>query len=271
MHTFFATVLLQHVAGVLRAEETKPGLAVAQGRALLQSLLPEADALHIRAPQPLQGLARAPAPSMQYRLNNFDLPNPPKPLRDQVLVKLRRMSETTTGGLLVPTGEAEKPKEGYVVAVGSGAVDGLTGKLLPHTIAEGDLCLLANLNGEKVTYEGESHIFTSTDQIIGCYEGGSMTIEAFRPTLDHVVLEMREQQEETATGIALAFDDDDEDNNVGVVAAVGPGDVLSTGETLPSELKPGQNVMYEKNAGSKVQIGGKPFKVVRERECLSVW
>merc|ERR1719482_1801825 len=122
----------------------------------------------------------------------------------------------------MPTGDMEKPKEGTVLAVGPGAVDGLTGKVLPHSIAEGDLCLLANLNGEKVTYEGENCIFTSIDQIIGCYEGGSMTIEAFRPTLDHVVLEMREQQEETATGIALAFDDDGDDNTVGTVAAVGP-------------------------------------------------
>ena len=29
-------------------------------------------------------------------------------------MKLRRMDDRTTGGLLVPTGDAEKPKEGYV-------------------------------------------------------------------------------------------------------------------------------------------------------------
>jgi chaperonin GroES len=265
MRTFFATVLVQHAVGVLRAEDTNAALP------LLQSLVPDADAFQIRAPQLREGLARAAAPSMQYRLNNFDLPAPPKPLRDQVLVKLRRMDDRTTGGLLVPTGDAEKPKEGHVLAVGPGAVDKLTGKLLPVPVAEGDLCLLANLNGEKVTYQNENCMFISMSKIIGCYEGGSMTIDAFRPTLDHVVLEMREQEETTTTGIALALDEDDEDNNLGMVAAVGPGEVLSNGETQPSAVAPGQNVLYEKYAGTKVKIGGKPYKVVRESECLSVW
>jgi chaperonin GroES len=265
MHAFFATVLVQHAVGVLRAEETKPALP------LLKSLVPEADAFQIRATQPLRdGLARAPAASMQYRLNNYDLPNPPRALRDQVLVKLRRMDDRTTGGLLVPTGDAEKPKEGYVLTVGPGAVDGLTGKVMPVAVKEGDLCLLANLNGEKVTYDGENCMFIQSDQIIGCYEGGKMTIDDFRPTLDHVVLEIKEQEEMTTTGIALAGDSEDDDN-VGVVAVVGPGDLLSTGETLPIALSPGENVLYEHNAGVKVKIGGKDYKVVRESDCLSVW
>ena len=57
--------------------------------------MPEADAFQIRATQPLrEGLARAPAASMQYRLNNYDLPNPPRALRDQARTRLGSTAST---------------------------------------------------------------------------------------------------------------------------------------------------------------------------------
>ena len=55
---------------------------------------------------------RASALTMEEnRLNNYVLPGPMNLLGNQVMVKLRKVDDKTTGGLFVPTGEIEKPKE----------------------------------------------------------------------------------------------------------------------------------------------------------------
>ena len=108
--------------------------------------------------------ARAPAPAMETRLNNYVLPGPMRPLGNQVMVKLRKLDDKTTGGLFVPTADTEKPKEGIVVLAGPGSRHPDTGALVECPVKEGDLVLLSDYAGEKVDYNGESHIF--------CDQGG---------------------------------------------------------------------------------------------------
>ena len=44
-----------------------------------------------------------------------------KPLHDRVLIKVLDSDEKTAGGIIIPDTAKEKPQEGEVVAVGSGA------------------------------------------------------------------------------------------------------------------------------------------------------
>jgi len=44
-----------------------------------------------------------------------------RPLHDRVLVKRIESDEKTAGGLIIPDSAKEKPQEGEIVAVGTGA------------------------------------------------------------------------------------------------------------------------------------------------------
>lgn len=73
-------------------------------------------------------------------------------------MKLRRAEDKTGGGLFLATEEAERPKEGVVVAAGPGLPHPDTGKLLENPLKEGDLVLLSDFSGEKVDYNDQSHV-----------------------------------------------------------------------------------------------------------------
>jgi len=207
---------------------------------------------------------------MEYRLNNYVLPGPLQPLNNQALVKMRAIQEQTGGGLFVPTEDTEKPKEGLVIAAGPGVTHPESGKLLANPVKEGDLVLLSDFNGEKVEYNGESHMFVDASTLLGMFENKEMTASAFRPLGDRVMVEMSAAATETTTGIALALDDDDEANS-GEVVAVGAGAAQANGELKPIGIKAGESVMYARYAGSEAKMDGKRFAIVQEKDCIAKW
>jgi len=217
-----------------------------------------------------QDARRAAAPAMEYRLNNYILPGPMQPLNNNVLVKLRKVDETTSGGLFVPTADTEKPKEGVVVAAGPGNTHPTTGALLPCPVKEGDLVLLRDFTGQDVDYNGQKHLFVDAGSLLGCFEGGTIAIDAFRPIGENLMVSMTEAATETTTGIALAGMDDD-DANLGQVVAVGPGKTSAGGEQKAVAVTPGESVMYQKRAGAETNVEGKRFKIVAESDCLAKW
>jgi chaperonin GroES len=81
-----------------------------------------------------------------------------RPNSAQVMIKLRKLDEKTTGGLFVPTADAEKPKEGFVIAAGPGRVNPDSGETFPCPVKEGDLVLIKDFTGEKVDYDGAQHV-----------------------------------------------------------------------------------------------------------------
>ena len=213
---------------------------------------------------------RAQVRMAEYRLNNYILDGPMKPLGNQVLVKMRKVSEQTDGGLFVPTADSEKPKEGFVVAAGPGSVHPETGELIACPVKEGDLVLLSDFVGEKVEYNGEGHIFVNADGLLGVFSDQSMTVSSFSPIGDRVLVELAEAETTTSTGIALAMDED-EDENSGTVAAVGAGKILDNGKLRPVGIEPGESVMYRRRSGADAKLEGKKFKIVSESECVCKW
>lgn len=208
----------------------------------------------------------------EHRLNNYVLDGPLQPLGNQVIIKLRRLDETTTGGLFLATSDEEKkkPKEGLVVGAGPGKYHSETGALLPCSVKEGELVLLSDFTGEKVDYDGEQHVLVDADSLLGSFENKQITADAFRPMGDNVLIAKAEAVSETTTGIALAGQDE-EDGNQGEVVAVGAGAMLPSGERRPVCISPGESVMYKPYCGSDATFDGKEFKVVSEAECLAKW
>lgn len=215
--------------------------------------------------------ARAPACSMdEYRLNNYILPGPMKPLGNQALIKLRKLEEKTGGGLFVPTAETEKPKEGFVVEAGPGRVNSETGELIESPVKVGDLVLLSDYSGEKVDYNGEKHIFVDADNLLGKFTNSELASSSFVPLGDRVLVAVADQAKETTTGIALALDDDGEDNS-GEVVAVGSGAYADNGKQTPVGITPGESVMFNRYGGAEAKIDGKRFKIVSEKDCIAKW
>jgi chaperonin GroES len=204
-------------------------------------------------------------------LNNTRLSRPLAPLGNQVLVKLRRGEEKTGGGLFVPSAEAEKPKEGTVVAVGPGTFDEESGKITPCMVAPGDLVLLSDFTGDNVDYNGQKHIFVDGDSILGVFANNEVTVSGFTPLGDRVMVAMAQKATETTTGIALALDEEDSADSMGEAVAVGAGRYYNGSEIKPVDVSVGDTVLYRERSGSEANIDGQRFVIVEERNLLAKW
>ena len=72
-----------------------------------------------------------------------------RPLHDRVLVRRIDEEEKSAGGIIIPDTAKEKPSEGEVVSVGSGARDE-AGKVQPLDVKKGDKILFGKWSGTEV-------------------------------------------------------------------------------------------------------------------------
>ena len=77
-----------------------------------------------------------------------------RPLHDRVVVRRLDSEEKTKGGIIIPETAKEKPQEGEVIAVGSGARDE-AGKLVPLDVKKGDRVLFGKWSGTEVKIDGQ--------------------------------------------------------------------------------------------------------------------
>ncbi|MAF95108.1 MAG: co-chaperone GroES [Rhodospirillaceae bacterium] len=89
-----------------------------------------------------------------------------KPLHDRVLVERVEQDEKTAGGIIIPDTAQEKPMEGKVIAVGSGA-RGEDGKITPLDVKAGDKVLFGKWSGTEVTIDGKELIIMKESDIMG--------------------------------------------------------------------------------------------------------
>ena len=100
-----------------------------------------------------------------------------KPLHDRVLVKRLEQDEKTSGGIIIPDTAKEKPIQGEVVAVGSGARDD-SGKVIPMDVKVGDVVLFSKWGGTEIKIEGQELLVLKESDIIGIVEGGASSKKA---------------------------------------------------------------------------------------------
>jgi chaperonin GroES len=72
-----------------------------------------------------------------------------RPLHDRVLVRRVEAEEKTAGGIIIPDSAKEKPAEGIVVSVGSGA-RAENGTITPLDVKAGDRVLFGKWSGTEV-------------------------------------------------------------------------------------------------------------------------
>jgi len=100
-----------------------------------------------------------------------------RPLHDRVVVKRVDSEEKTKGGIIIPDTAKEKPQEGEIVAVGSGARDE-SGKLVPLDVKAGDRVLFGKSSGTEVKLHGEDLLIMKESDIMGII-GCSLTLPLF--------------------------------------------------------------------------------------------
>jgi chaperonin GroES len=89
-----------------------------------------------------------------------------RPLGDRVLIKRVEEEEKTKGGIIIPDTAKEKPQEGEILAVGSGARDE-SGKLVPLDVKAGDRILFGKWSGTEVKLDGEDLLIMKESDIMG--------------------------------------------------------------------------------------------------------
>jgi len=92
-----------------------------------------------------------------------------KPLHDRVLVERVSSEDKTKGGIIIPDTAQEKPMEGKVLAVGSGARNE-NGQVVALDVKKGDRILFGKWSGTEVKIDGKELLIMKESDIMGIIE-----------------------------------------------------------------------------------------------------
>ena len=88
------------------------------------------------------------------------------------------------------------------------------------------------------------------------------------PLGDRVVLKQVEAEETTKSGLILTTSAQEKPQEAEVIA-VGPGGMVD-GKEVTMQVKPGDKVIYSKDAGNEVKLEGEEYIIVRQNDILAV-
>jgi chaperonin GroES len=89
-----------------------------------------------------------------------------RPLHDRVVVRRVESEAKTKGGIIIPDTAKEKPQEGEIVAVGTGARDD-KGNIVALDVKAGDRVLFGKWSGTEVKLDGEDLLIMKEADIMG--------------------------------------------------------------------------------------------------------
>lgn len=94
-----------------------------------------------------------------------------RPLRDKVVVERTEAEEKTAGGIVLPDTAKDKPKQGAVIAVGTGRVLD-SGESKPLEVRSGDTVLFSSFAGSEVKVDGKEYLIMNENEILAVVENG---------------------------------------------------------------------------------------------------
>ena len=89
-----------------------------------------------------------------------------RPLHDRVLVRRIEAAAKTAGGIIIPDTAQEKPQEGEVVAIGTGA-RAEDGTIVPLDLKAGDRILFGKWSGSEVRLDDEDLLIMKESDVLG--------------------------------------------------------------------------------------------------------
>lgn len=97
----------------------------------------------------------------------------------------------------------------------------------------------------------------------------SKTKTNLKPLDDRIVVQPKQAEEKTASGIYLP-ESAKEKPQTGTVIAAGPGKLNDDGSRTELSVKVGDTVLYGKYSGTEIELDGDTVMVMRENELLGV-
>ncbi len=94
-----------------------------------------------------------------------------RPLGDKIIIKRAEAQSKTESGIYLPETAKDKPKEGKIVALGSGILNKETGKYIPFSVKKGDRVIFNSYAGTEIKIDGEELLIMTEDDILGIIEG----------------------------------------------------------------------------------------------------
>jgi chaperonin GroES len=79
-----------------------------------------------------------------------------QPINNYVLIEVTKTEEKTPGGIVIPDTAREKPRDGEVISIATGASD---------EISIGDRVIYKEFSGTEVTHEGEKYLLVPVSDI----------------------------------------------------------------------------------------------------------
>jgi chaperonin GroES len=90
-----------------------------------------------------------------------------------------------------------------------------------------------------------------------------------RPLHDRIIVKRLEEEEGRAGSIIIP-DSAKEKPQQAKVISVGKGRLLSGGDRVAPDVKPGDRILFGKYSGSEVKVDGEDYLILREDEILGV-
>ncbi len=93
-----------------------------------------------------------------------------RPLGEKILVKRAEAQSKTDAGIFLPESAKDQPKEGKIIALGSGILNKDTGEYMPFTVKKGDRVIFTSYAGTEVKIGDDEMLILSQDDILGIIE-----------------------------------------------------------------------------------------------------
>ena len=90
-----------------------------------------------------------------------------------------------------------------------------------------------------------------------------------KPLGDRVILQLQEEEEQTIGGIVIANNAKEKPQS-GKVVAVNDGRVLDNGTKVDPSVKVGDQVLFDKYAGTEVKYQGAKYLVLHEKDIVAI-
>ncbi|MDA0803197.1 MAG: co-chaperone GroES [Planctomycetota bacterium] len=90
-----------------------------------------------------------------------------RPLGDKILVKRDEAQTKTDSGIFLPESAKDKPKQGRVIALGSGVLNKDKGTYIPFTVKKGDTVIFSSYSGTEVKIDNEEFLIMTEEDILG--------------------------------------------------------------------------------------------------------
>ena len=88
-------------------------------------------------------------------------------LEEVVRLKREEAAEMTDSGIFLPESAKDQPKQGKVIALGSGNLNRETGEYIPFTVKKGDMVIFSSYSGTEVKINDQDYLIMTEDDILG--------------------------------------------------------------------------------------------------------